>query len=164
MEGAIREAFPGVQMGKMTADGMAFKNTNPNVLEITFTGPVSHGPLFSEMLSKLVKRQLGENNDDKDLYSRIVMEDNQGHNVTAYFDHDGGEQRRCTGQPTKEEKVKEQQKFYAAEDAKELAKVSGAGGGGGGGSGGGGGGIDEAKVKAMMPWTSSATRTRSSWR
>ena len=66
MEGAIREEFPGVQIGKMTVDGKAFKNTNPNILEITFTGPVSHGPLFSEMLSKLVKRQLGENNDNKD--------------------------------------------------------------------------------------------------
>ena len=69
MEGAIREEFPGVKMGKMSADGKAFKGTNPNILEITFTGPVSHGPLFSATLSKLVKRQLGENIDNTELYT-----------------------------------------------------------------------------------------------
>ena len=48
--------------------------------------------------------------------------------------------RRCTGQPTEEEKVKEQKQIWAARDAKELAKASG-------GGGGGGGGFDMTKVK-----------------
>ena len=89
MEGAIREMFPGVQMGKMMVEGKAFKNTNPNILEITYIGPVSHGPRFFERLSELVKRQLGESNDNKDRYERIVMEDDQGNIVTAYFDREG---------------------------------------------------------------------------
>ena len=59
--------------------------------------------------------------------------DDQGRTVSAYFDHDHGELRRCTDQPTEE-----QQKFWAAKDAKELAKA------GGGGGGGGGGGIEAA--------------------
>ena len=98
--GALCELFPGVQMGKMTVEGKAFQKTNPNILEVSFTGLVSHGVLFFKLLEELVERQLVEDKDGKDRYINTVMKDDQGNDTSAYLARDGGKMRRCTGQVT----------------------------------------------------------------
>ena len=59
MVGALREEFSGVQMDKISADQRGTKGTSPNIVEVTFLGPVGHGPLFTAIISELVKWQLG---------------------------------------------------------------------------------------------------------
>jgi hypothetical protein len=84
-------------MGMFKVDGKLFVKCIPSIFKVTFSSPVKHGIIFYKLLDELIKKQIFVNEKGEEMYNRTGMKDENGHNVAAFVDRDGGQIRSRTG-------------------------------------------------------------------
>ena len=69
----------------------------PAIVKVTFSAPVKDGVTFYKLLDEAIKKQIFVNEKGEEMYNRTGMKDENGHNVAAFVDRDGGQIRLRTG-------------------------------------------------------------------